>query len=103
MEEVGMTDPYAGQPGPGAPYPGGPQPGPGVPARQPKRRINARLIVGLVLLVLLIVFSAENTRSVRMRLIGPEVHAPLFLALLIAALVGVLIGLVVRRRRRPKA
>jgi uncharacterized integral membrane protein len=56
-----------------------------------------------VLLVLLIVFSAENTRSVKMRLIGPEVHAPLFLALLIAALVGVLIGLVVRRRRRPKA
>ncbi len=96
-----MTDPYAGQPGPGAPYPGGPQPG--VPARQPKRRINARLIVGLVLLVLLIVFSAENTRSVKMRLIGPEVHAPLFLALLIAALVGVLIGLVVRRRRKSKA
>jgi uncharacterized integral membrane protein len=56
-----------------------------------------------VLLVLLIVFSVENTRSVRMRVIGPEIHAPLFLALLIAAVVGVLIGLVVRRRRRPKA
>jgi uncharacterized integral membrane protein len=98
-----MTDPYAGQPGPGAPYPGGPRPGPGVPARQPKRRVNARVIVGLVLLVLLIVFSAENTRSVRMRVIGPEIHAPLFLALLIAAVVGVLIGLVARRRRRPKA
>ena len=97
-----MTDPYTGQPGPGAPYPGGPQPGPGVPARQPKRRLNARVIVGLVLLVLLIVFSAENTRSVRMRLIGPEIHAPLFLALLIAAVVGVLIGLVVRRRRKPR-
>ena len=98
-----MTDPYAGQPGPGARYPGGPQPGPGVPARQPKRRVNARVIGGLVLLVLLIVFSVENTRSVRMRVIGPEIHAPLFLALLIAAVVGVLIGLVVRRRRRPKA
>jgi uncharacterized integral membrane protein len=98
-----MTDPYAGQPGPGAPYPGGPQPGPGVRAQQPKRRVNARVIVGLVLLVLLIVFSVENTRSVKMRVIGPEIHAPLFLALLIAAVVGVLIGLVVRRRRRPKA
>jgi len=65
--------------------------------------VNARVIVGLVLLVLLIVFSAENTRSVKMRVIGPEIHAPLFLALLIAAVVGVLIGLVVRRRRRPKA
>ena len=93
-----MTDPYAGQPG--APYP---QPGPGLPARPPKRRVNARLILGLVLLVLLIVFSVENTRSVRMRVIGPEIHAPLFLALLIAAVVGVLIGLVVRRRRRPKS
>jgi uncharacterized integral membrane protein len=38
-----------------------------------------------------------------MRVIGPEIHAPLFLALLIAAVVGVLIGLVARRRRRPKA
>ena len=65
--------------------------------------MNARVIVGLVLLVLLIVFSVENTRSVKMRVIGPEIHAPLFLALLIAAVVGVLIGLVVRRRRRPKA
>jgi len=98
-----MTDPYTGQPGPGAPYPGGPPPGPGLPAQRPKRRVNARVVVGLVLLVLLIVFSAENTRSVRMRLIGPEIHAPLFLALLIAAIVGVLIGLVVRRRRRPRA
>ena len=55
------------------------------------------MIVGLVLLVLLIVFSAENTRSVKMRVIGPEIHAPLFLALLIAAVVGVLIGLIIRR------
>jgi uncharacterized integral membrane protein len=65
--------------------------------------VNAGVIVGLVLLVLLIVFSVENTRSVKMRVIGPEIHAPLFLALLIAAVVGVLIGLVARRRRRPKA
>jgi len=65
--------------------------------------VNARVIVGLVLLVLLIVFSVENTRSVKMRVIGPEIHAPLFLALLITAVVGVLIGLVVRHRRRPKA
>jgi lipopolysaccharide assembly protein A len=102
MEEVTMTDPYAGQPGPGAPYPGVPQPGPGAPAGRPKRRVNARLIVGGVLLILLIVFAVENTRSVTMRLIGPEVHAPLFLALLIAAVVGVLIGLVIRRRRKPR-
>jgi uncharacterized integral membrane protein len=70
--------------------------------QRPKRRVSVRLIVGLVLLVLLIVFAVENTRTVTMRLIGPEVHAPLFLALLIAAVVGVLIGLVIRRRRKPR-
>jgi uncharacterized integral membrane protein len=92
-----MTDPYPGQPGPGGQYPAG-----GTPAEPPKRRISARLIIGLILLVLLVIFCAENTRKVRMRLIGPEVQAPLYLPLLIAAVAGVLIGLMIRRRRRRR-
>jgi uncharacterized integral membrane protein len=52
-----------------------------------------------VLLILLVVFLAENTRSVKMRFIIPEVRAPLFLALLIAAALGALTMIIVRRRR----
>lgn len=93
-----MTEQYPGQPAPGMGIstPGTP------PEPPPKRRVNGRLIAGLILLVLLVIFGVENTRSVKMRLIIPEVRAPLFLALLIAAVVGVLIGLMVRRKRRPK-
>jgi uncharacterized integral membrane protein len=52
-----------------------------------------------VLLILLVVFLAENTRNVKMRLIIPEVRAPLFLALLIAAALGALTMVIMRWRR----
>jgi lipopolysaccharide assembly protein A len=92
-----MTEPSAGQPAPGMGFSA-----PGSPPEPPKRRISGRLVAGLILIVLLVIFGVENTRSVKMRLIIPEIRAPLFLALLIAAVVGVLIGLVIRRKRRPK-
>ncbi len=72
---------------------------PGAPA---KRRIGPRLVIGAILLVLLVVFFAENTRSVKMRLIIPQVRAPLFLALLIAAALGALATLIVRWQRGRK-
>jgi uncharacterized integral membrane protein len=52
-----------------------------------------------VLLVLVLVFIFENTKKVNVRLIGPEVHAPLFVALLIAALLGALGTLLIQWRR----
>ena len=69
-----------------------------------KKRIGPREIGGLVALALLIVFIVENTRRVRIRFIIPEVKAPLFVALLIAALVGALAFWLIqsRVRRRKK-
>ena len=63
-------------------------------------RVGPRGIAAIVLGILVIVFIAENTRHVKMRFIaGPEVSAPVWLALLIAALVGALAGLLIQRRR----
>jgi uncharacterized integral membrane protein len=72
------------------------------PSAEPRRRITARQIAGGLLFVLMVVFVFENTRSVKVRLIGPEVKAPLFVALVIAALLGLLVGQLLRwRHRRP--
>ena len=74
------------------------------PPRAPaRRRISPRLVISAVLVILLIVFLAENTRSVRMRLLFPEVQAPLWLALLIAAALGALAVVIVRWRRGRRA
>jgi len=55
---------------------------------QPKRPFPWRLVAGALLIVLIIVFLLENTRRVAIRFVGPEVKAPLIVALLIAALLG---------------
>lgn len=49
-------------------------------------------IVVLVLTVLALVFIFENTAHVKIRLIGPVVSTPLWVALLATFLVGVLCG-----------
>ena len=67
-----------------------------------KRRLSPGEIVGAVLLVLALVFIFENTKKVDVRLIFPEVHAPLFVALLIAALLGALGVLLLQARRRRR-
>jgi uncharacterized integral membrane protein len=87
---------------PGPPYPPQPEPpGPGVPPEsRPKRAISTGQILGAVLFVLVIVFIIENSRQVKIRLIGPEVKAPLYVAILIAAVLGALITALLRYRRR---
>jgi uncharacterized integral membrane protein len=106
-----MTDPnqpgypQQGHPG-GAPGPG--QPGVhGQPTHEPeKKQITFSLpqVVGAVLLVLLIIFIVENTHSVPIRIIaGPELHPPVWVAILIAAVVGALISALLRYRRRVTA
>jgi uncharacterized integral membrane protein len=73
-------------------------------------RIPPRLVVGVVLTVLIIVFVAENNRRTKMRFLLPEVTAPLWTALFAAALLGGLAGALIarhfsapeNRRRRNK-
>ena len=98
-----MSNPYPPQP-PAGPPPGAPRPpGPPVPPPGddlPHRSISTGQILGGLLFIVVLVFVLENTRTVKVRLIVPEVQAPLALALLIAAVLGALIAWLLRFRRQ---
>ena len=66
---------------------------------KPKHPVSFGQILGGVLLVLVVVFIVENSKSVDIRLIGPVVHAPLYVAILIATVLGALIAALLRYRR----
>lgn len=72
------------------------------PDTGPKRSVSAGQILGGLLFVLTIVFIVENSRSVKIRLIVPEVKAPLYVAILIAAVLGALIASLLRYRRHRR-
>jgi Lipopolysaccharide assembly protein A domain len=74
----------------------------GEPPRQPGPRLTPRQIAGIVFLVLALIFIFENTRSVKVRFIVPEVKLPLYFALLVAAVLGVLATLLIQWRRRSR-
>ena len=74
----------------------------GTPAATPaekKRAVSTGQILAGLLLILVVVFIAENSRKVKIRLIFPEVTAPLYVAILIAAVLGGVIGALLRYRR----
>jgi|SRR5579875_2193416 len=112
-----MTDPS--QPGypPSGPqnaqdptYPSGPAPGqqPAAPPQQPARSepkfaFSVGQILGAILFILVIIFIIENSQTVKIRIIVPVVHAPLYVAILIAAVLGALIAALLRYRRRVGA
>jgi uncharacterized integral membrane protein len=71
------------------------------PAKRGLRdRIKPRHVVAFVVVVLFVIFMVENLRKVPIRFIGPEVHAPLILALLVSAVLGALVVFAVQRLRR---
>jgi uncharacterized integral membrane protein len=86
----------------GPPYPPqSPPPGPPpTPQTGRKRPVSVGQILGGLLFVVVIVFIIENSRRVTIRLIIPEVKAPLYVAILIAAVLGGLITALLRYRRR---
>ncbi|MEN3314744.1 MAG: hypothetical protein V7605_978 [Acidimicrobiaceae bacterium] len=63
-------------------------------------RVSPRLVVGALLVVLLVVFIFENRKQTKIRFILPEVTAPLWVALLGAALIGAVAGALLSRHRR---
>jgi uncharacterized integral membrane protein len=71
----------------------------GGPPADKKRPVSVGQILGGLLFVLVIIFIVENSRSVKIRLIVPEVKAPLYIAILIAAVLGALITWLLRYRR----
>lgn len=113
-----MTDPsQPGYPPPGPQnaqdpsYPSGPVPGqqPAAPPQpphrsEPKFAFSVGQILGAILFILLIIFIVENNNSVPIRIIaGPVVHPPLWVAIVIAAVLGALIAALLRYRRRVGA
>jgi uncharacterized integral membrane protein len=63
-------------------------------------KIRPKHIGVAIVFIVLVIFMIENLKSVPIRFIGPQVHAPLFLALLISAILGALAVLAVQRLRR---
>jgi uncharacterized integral membrane protein len=57
-------------------------------------------ILGGLLFVITVIFILENTRSVTVRLIIPEVQAPLAVPIVLAAVLGALVAWLLRYRRR---
>ena len=96
----------AGPPYPPPEQPSGPPPGrtgpsdAGEPGARPKRAVSTGQILGGLLFILVIVFIIENSRTVKIRLIIPEVKAPLYVAILISAVLGGLIAALLRYRRQ---
>ena len=72
-----------------------PQPGrEGPPVITPKR------VAGLVIVVLAVVFVAQNTRKTRVRFIVPVVDTWVWLALLVALVLGFAAGALFVHRRK---
>ena len=62
------------------------------------RRVPPRMWVAIVLVVLAVIFIAENRDPAAIRLIIPVVVMPLWAALAVLFVAGVLVGLGLRRR-----
>jgi uncharacterized integral membrane protein len=83
-------------------YPPPVPPRQGPPPQQPRPKLTPGQIAGIVLLVLALIFIFENTASVKVRFIVPQVKLPLYFALLIAAVLGGLATLLIQWRRRSR-
>jgi uncharacterized integral membrane protein len=69
---------------------------------EPTRHRNflARHLLALIILAGAIVFIAENTGRVRIRVIGPRITVPLWEALAVTLVAGMVILALGQRRRR---
>ena len=71
------------------------------PAQASKER-GARFYVTIAVFVLAAIFILQNTQKVEVKFFFSTTNLPLVFALLIAALLGFVIGLALPRFRRPK-
>ena len=68
----------------------------------PKRSpvLRPKQVVGLLLILLAVVFAAENTHRTKIRFIVPQVTGPLWLAVLVPLVLGFAAGALFVHRRR---
>jgi uncharacterized integral membrane protein len=64
--------------------------------------VSVGQILGALLFVVVVVFVLENTRSVKVRLLVPEVTTPLAVPIVIAAVLGAIIAWLLRLRREHR-
>ncbi len=71
---------------------------------RPGRRVSPRMIAGLVVLVIVVVFAVVNSQTVSIDFVGTSVDLPLVIVILAAFLLGALADrlLIVIRRRRQR-
>ncbi|HEY5013850.1 MAG TPA: hypothetical protein VIK61_14260 [Acidimicrobiia bacterium] len=65
--------------------------------RDRETRFHPRLVLGVLLAGLVVVFIIENPRETKIRYLIPQVTAPLWIGLFIAALLGALAGALIAR------
>ncbi len=71
--------------------------------RDSKTHFHPRLVLAVVVGVLAVVFVVENTKQTKIRFFVPQVTAPLWMGLFLAALLGALAGgLIVRHIAAPE-
>jgi uncharacterized integral membrane protein len=69
------------------------------PEQQTGSKISAKLIVGIVLAVLALIFIFQNTEKREVSFLFWDISAPTWLWMLIVFVVGVIVGLLVPRFR----
>jgi uncharacterized integral membrane protein len=84
-----------------------PPPEPQLPARRPPRLrqrwrepavLTPRRVTAVVVGAIAVVFVAENTRAVKVRLLIPEITLPLWTVLAGAFVLGIVLGVIIWRR-----
>jgi uncharacterized integral membrane protein len=103
MTDPGPTSSQGPSAGGSPQQPGAPQQHGGAPQQRSKREISMGQILGLIFFALIIVFIFENSHDVQIRIIGPVVTAPLYVAILISAVLGALGAWLLRYRRARSA
>ncbi len=63
------------------------------------QRLGPRGVLAIVLGIVVVIFIFENTHKTDIRFIGPKVSAPLWLALVITAVLGGAAGYLIARHR----
>jgi uncharacterized integral membrane protein len=67
-----------------------------------KKERGTRFYVGVIAVVLAGIFVLQNTQKVEVKFFFSTTNIPLIFALLLAAILGFVIGLALPRFRRPK-
>jgi putative membrane protein len=72
----------------------------GAPSKRGRRRVPFRFWVALILVALAAIFIAQNRDRPQVHILWITVESPMWFILAVMLAVGILVGLLLRRRRR---